>query len=96
VAAHEWGEFEGDERKRLSNLQKHGIDFRDVILLTAGPIMVGDARTVDGEERWMATGRMKDIFVTMIFTKRGRVIRIISLRSARHGERKAYQALLSG
>jgi uncharacterized DUF497 family protein len=39
---------------------------------------------------------MKDIFVTMIFTKRGRVIRIISLRSARHGERKAYQALLSG
>lgn len=86
--------FEWDEQKRLANLQKHGIDFRDVILLTAHPMMVGKARTVTDEERWMATGRMGDILVTMIFTRREDAIRIISIRSARRGERKAYQALL--
>ncbi len=86
--------FEWDERKRLTNLEKHGIDFRDVILLTAHPMMVGKARTVEDEERWMATGRMNDIVVTMIFTKREKIIRIISLRSARRDERKAYQTLL--
>ena len=89
MASYEW-----DERKRLANLYKHRLDFRDSILLTANPMMVGKARTVKDEERWMATGRMNDIVVTMIFTKRENVIRSISLRSARRGERKAYEALL--
>lgn len=88
------GAYEWDERKRLANLDKHGIDFRDIHLLRVHPMMVGQARAVKGEERWMATGRMNDIVVTMIFTKRDEVIRIISMRSARRDERKAYQTLL--
>jgi uncharacterized DUF497 family protein len=91
----EWADYEWDERKRLTNLDKHGIDFQDVTLLTANPMMIAKARTVSDEDRWMATGQMKGIIVTMIFTKREKTIRIISLRSARHGERKAYQTLLS-
>ena len=38
-------EFEWDESKRLSNLDKHGIDFEDVLAVFAGSIVtVEDAR----------------------------------------------------
>jgi len=86
--------YEWDEQKRLSNLRKHGIDFRDVVLLEDNPMLVGPARTVNDEARWMAVGRMNSIIVTMIFTKRDEAIRIISLRSATRDERRRYQTLL--
>jgi uncharacterized protein (DUF4415 family) len=42
---------------------------------------------VGGEEREIATGLIDDCYVTVVFTRRASVIRIISLRRARHGER---------
>ncbi len=88
--------FEWDEAKRLSNIEKHGIDFLDADLVFAGPLLIGQARTVDGEKREMAVGALHDVFVTTVFVKRGDVIRIISMRRARREESKRYQELLKG
>lgn len=82
-------DFEWDEEKRLKNLEKHGIDFIDADILFGNPHLV--APTVDGEQRWLATGMIDEIYVTAVFTRRGPVIRMISMRSARNGERKRHQ-----
>ena len=84
-------EFEFDEGKRLKNLDKHGIDFIDADLLFGDPWVEAPAKTVDGERRWLAIGMIDDDFVTAVFTRRGTVIRIISMRRARNGERKRYE-----
>lgn len=86
-------DFEWDEEKRLHNIAKHGIDFVDASLLFGSPYLVGPGNTVDGEQRWLATGMIDEIYVTAVFTRRGPLIRIISMRRARHGERKKYQEI---
>ena len=88
--------FEWDEAKRLSNLEKHGLEFLDVDLLFAGPHIEAEATTVAGEERQAATGPINDVLATVFFTRRGEAIRVISLRRARHEERRRYQALHPG
>ncbi len=86
-------QFEFDEAKRLSNIAKHDLDFLDADILFAGPMLIGPARAVGGEDRWMAVGMIEDVHVTVIFTRRGTVIRLISMRRARDDERKRHQAL---
>jgi len=87
--------FEWDEPKRLANLEKHGFDFMDADRLFDGPHYVAEARTVEGEPRWLATGMIGRQPATAIYTRRGANIRLISLRSARDGEKRRYQALLA-
>jgi uncharacterized protein len=43
-------EFEWDENKRLINLEKHGLDFRDVDLVFSGKVVVVPAKH-SSEER---------------------------------------------
>ena len=71
--------FEWDEAKRLSNLEKHDLEFLDVDLLFAGPHIEAEATTVAGEERWAATRPIDDVPATVIFTRRGDAIRVIFL-----------------
>jgi uncharacterized protein len=85
-------DFEFDEDKRLKNIEKHGIDFIDATdILFGNPYLKAPAKTVDGEQRWLAVGTINDDFVTAAFTRRGPVIRIISMRRARNDQRKKYQ-----
>ncbi len=84
-------EFEFDEDKRLKNIEKHGIDFIDADILFDNPYLKAPAKTVDGEQRWLVVGMIDDDFVTAVFTWRGPVIRIISMRRARNDERKSYR-----
>jgi uncharacterized DUF497 family protein len=84
-------DFECDEEKRLKNIEKHGIDFIDADILFGNPHIVAPVKTVDGEQRWLATGMIDEVYVTAVFTRRGPVIRVISMRSARNGERKRHQ-----
>ena len=84
-------DFEWDEEKRLKNLEKHGIDFIDADILFGSPYLVAPGKTVDGERRWLATGMIDEIYVTAVFSRRDQVIRLISMRSARNGERKRHQ-----
>jgi uncharacterized DUF497 family protein len=85
--------FEWYEEKRLSNIKKHSLDFLDAGILFSGPRIEGNAKTVDGEDRRATTGMIEDVYVTAIFTMRGDTVRMISLRRARHGEKKRYQEL---
>jgi uncharacterized DUF497 family protein len=90
-------DFEWDERKRLANIDKHGFDFIDVWELFAGDhIRAGANPGPDGEQRFLATGLIQGIHVTVIGTMRDGVTRVISLRKARANERKQHQALLDG
>lgn len=79
-------EFEWDERKRLSNIAKHGFDFIDAIELFEGDHWLAPGKTVQGERRWLAAGRIAGLRAVVAFTLRGEVIRIISVRRSRHDE----------
>lgn len=84
-------DFAWDEIKRQRTIRDRGLDFADADLIFAGPHLRKSARTVAGEERWIATGPLGEAHVTVVFTIRGSVIRIISMRRARHEERERYQ-----
>jgi uncharacterized DUF497 family protein len=84
-------DFEWHEPKRLANIRLHHLDFADADLLFGGLHLIAPARTVEGEQRWLATGTLDDVYVTAVFTRRGEVIRLISMRRARDGEREAHQ-----
>ncbi len=87
-------EFEWHEAKRLTNIEKHGIDFLDADLVFGGPHLLGPARTAGTEQRWIAVGMLDDVYAAVIFTRRGDTIRLISMRSARDAEKRRYQAVL--
>ena len=56
----QFDEIEWDSNKRLSNIEKHGLDFADAIDVLDGPCLIGAAKTVGGEHRSLATGMLDD------------------------------------
>ena len=84
--------YEWDERKRLSNLKKHGLDFLDVDAVFSSSHIVTPSLH-SSEERFLAVGTLEGRFVTVVYTIRTDAIRIISFRRARHEERETYQKL---
>jgi uncharacterized protein len=87
--------YEWDERKRLINMEKHGLDFLDAIVVFDSPHVITPSLN-DKEERFLAIGTFEGRFVTVIYTMRAETIRIISFRRARHEERETYQKLFGG
>ncbi len=85
--------FAWDERKRRSNLEKHGLDFFDVSTVFEAPYIVVPSAHEGEEERFLAIGVFEGRLVTVVYTTRSEAIRIISFRRARHEERKKYQEL---
>lgn len=89
--------FEWDERKRLTNLDKHGLDFVEAERMFEGPMLVAlDTRGEYGEDRWVALGMSHGRVLALLFTERddGRTIRIISLRKALKHEQEAYEKII--
>jgi uncharacterized DUF497 family protein len=85
-------EFEWHEPKRLANIQRHSIDFFDVWEIFENDHIQGPARLgAGGEERFFVTGIISGIYVTGVFTMRGTVVRVISIRRARQNERQRHQ-----
>lgn len=82
-----------DEKKRKSNLKKHGLDFRDACLVYENP----DKCTYDasrGDEcRLMdvALAVIKGRLLTLVYTERGDDVRVISFRHASREERMQYE-----
>jgi uncharacterized protein len=85
-------QFEWDERKRFTNLEKHGLDFLDAIIVFENPHVVVPSTNSD-EPRFLAIGMLQGRFVTVIYTLRSETIRIISFRRSHHEERRKYHAL---
>jgi len=85
--------FEWDENKRLSNLEKHGIDFSDAIAVFNDEhrFSVIDYRYDYGEVRIKTVGKVNDkLVILLVHTDRDKNTRIISARSANKIERKQY------
>nr|WP_294522655.1 BrnT family toxin [uncultured Rhodopila sp.] len=89
-------EFEWDENKRRINLEKHYLDFFDAGYVFRGPYLRLAAKTVKGEERWLAIGKLDDVYVAIVYTPRGSVTRLISKRKARKNEQQHYDKVFSG
>lgn len=88
-------EFEWDEAKRLTNLDKHEIDFVDVQEIFDGRPMVIAPSTRGEEIRNVSTAMIDDRFYTVVWVWRGENIRLISARRSRDGEKRTYRALYS-
>ncbi len=78
-------EFEWDETKREINIEKHGIDFLDVLELFAQKPRVKKSSYPE-ENRFLATGTLNNRKITVVYTIRESRIRIISVRRARKNE----------
>ena len=88
--------FEWDETKRLTNIERHGIDFIDAVLLFDGRTVLTLHSPYAEEDRFLVVGILDGRFVTAIWTWRDEGIRLISARSARDGEKREYHAQITG
>jgi uncharacterized protein len=82
--------FEWDEDKNEANLAKHGIDFDEASEVFYEPLIVSRSNR-NNEERWIAIGKSNDRIISVIFTRRNELIRIISARHPRPNEERAYR-----
>jgi uncharacterized DUF497 family protein len=83
--------FVWNEAKRLTNLRKHGIDFRDAARIFRGfTLTAEDDRESYGERRYLTLGLLEDQVVSVAHTERGGEIRIISIRKATRHEARFY------
>ena len=84
--------FEWNESKNKTNIRVHGIDFHDALQIFDHAMLVKiDNRKDYGEQRLIGLGKLDGIVVVVVFTKRGYVTRIISIRRANRNERKIYE-----
>ncbi len=85
-------EVEWDAGKNATNLAKHGIGFDEAVRIFDDlRIERFDDRRDYGEVRRIAIGRIGDVHITVVYTFRGTMRRIISARRAnRH--REAYRS----
>ena len=84
-------QYEWDEAKRQSNIQKHGIDFLGIEKVFAGQtITILDDRIDYGEPRFVTVGLLQDRVVVIAHTETDKVIRIISIRKATKNEEIRY------
>lgn len=82
-------DFEWDEIKSQTNLDKHGIPLSGACPMWNGPVLELESNQ-PGEPRKLAIGKIGGKFWTVIFTMRGDTIRIISARRSRENEKKLY------
>ena len=86
-------QFEWDEAKRQANIIKHKIDFAEAVTIFDGFVHTHqDLRADYGEDRYVCTGLLNGIEITVIYTPRNEKKRIISVRRARKKEREDYYA----
>ncbi len=85
--------FEWAEKKRLSNLEKHKLDFKTAYQVWKSKIFVAqDKRRDYSEQRWTVFGILDGRVMVIVYTKRiFNVIRLISFRKANQREVKYYE-----
>lgn len=81
--------YDWDETKRLANIEKHEIDFNDINFFEWDTSVRFDSPRY-GEMRWIAIGYISGRLYYVVYTDRGALRRIISLRKANPRERRIY------
>ena len=86
-------EFEWDDDKANSNLQKHGVSFEEAAEVFFDPFFqTGDATVDEDEEREFIVGyTFNQRLLLTVYTERGNRTRIISARSTTRAERELYE-----
>jgi uncharacterized DUF497 family protein len=83
--------FTWDEKKRQTNIEKHGIDFAEVPPMFDGNVFtIEDLRFDYGETRYITFGLLQYRVIVVAHTEDDEVIRIISARKATKNEEKRY------
>ncbi len=81
-----------DENKRLANVAKHEVDFRDLEGLDWGEALVFEDRRKDyGETRLIALAPLGARLHVVVYVERGDERRIISARKANSREVRFYE-----
>ncbi len=88
-------EFEWDENKNRKNIEKHGVDFRDAQRIWGKTPTEISRSSERGEERIVVVEELEAVSLTVVYTERGRNIRIISARASHRKERQ-YRDLIIG
>jgi uncharacterized DUF497 family protein len=84
-------QIEFDPMKDRINREKHGVGLAAAMLIFATPaVQWMSVRERHGEVRYVAVGLLERVEFTCVFTMRGQVARIISVRRARHEERDRF------
>jgi uncharacterized DUF497 family protein len=80
-----------DERKRLANLAKHGLDFADAWRVYDNGSKLTFESPRKGEDRKLDLATVENVMLAFIYTERGNVVRAISLRRASRTERRIHE-----
>lgn len=89
--------FSWDENKNKINLEKHGIDFEEALLVFGDPfLLTSQDRIENGEMRWQSIGIIEDLIVILVAhtwqdDDGEEHIRLISARPADKHEKKRYE-----
>jgi uncharacterized DUF497 family protein len=85
-------EFDWDNTKAADNFRKHGVSFEEAAHALGDLLAIEnlDDRFDYGEPRTIATAMGKDQLLSIVYTERGNVIRIISARRATRDEQDDY------
>jgi uncharacterized protein len=85
-------EFEWDDAKAKANLRKHKISFRAASRVFDDPLVLIEQDLAEdyGEDRFLATGLIEGLLITVAYTERDDRVRIISARKASTDEQRAY------
>ncbi len=85
-------EFEWDEAKNEANIAKHKVSFETASMVWDSDLIeYVDERYDYGESRIVAIGQVEGVELTVVYTLRGNVRRIISARRAGRYERRTYR-----
>ena len=85
-------QFEWDEDKNKTNINKHGISFQNAakVFLDKNKIILFDSiHSTKAEQRYIVIGKVADILF-VVYTERKENIRLISARLANAEEREIY------
>jgi uncharacterized DUF497 family protein len=85
-------EFEWDDAKAEANLRKHRISFRAAsrVFDDVFALIEQDVSEDYDENRYLATGLVEGLLITVAYTERDDRVRIISARKANKNEQRAY------
>ena len=86
------GDFEYDNSKSSSNLNKHGIGFASAQELWRDPDLIEVQAKSKDEPRFLVIGRIANKHWSAVITHRGSTIRIISVRRSRKSEVELYES----
>jgi hypothetical protein len=86
-------QLDWDEAKAMANVRKHGVSFVFAGHVFEDPVRVEieDAKHSIAEERRLAVGQVEGACITVVFTRRGQAIRLISARPSSRRERNLYR-----